>query len=212
MRKSRRLIIEKKQKSCIFVPYFFIDVVMLWTLFLSFLKIGAFTIGGGYAMLSVIEREVVTKHHWIERDEFLDMVVLSQTAPGILAMNISILVGRKIGGFRGSLVAALGAGLPSFVVILFIAIFLQQFQDNVYVIKIFRALRPAVIALIAVPVFNLAKSAHVSLYNVWIPMLAALLIWLLGVSPIYIILVAFAGGFIKKIIDDKRVKKEGSKD
>lgn len=179
---------------------------ILWRLFLSFMKIGAFTIGGGYAMLTVIEEEVVKRRGWVAREDFLDMVVLSQTAPGILAMNISILVGKRIAGNRGALMAAFGAGLPSFVIILIIAIFLNQFQTNPYVMKVFRALRPAVIALIAVPVFNMAKTAQIGWRTVWIPIVTALLIWLTGVSPIYIILAAFAAG-IGMTITQKRRKK-----
>lgn len=171
---------------------------MLWQLFISFMKIGAFTIGGGYAMLPIIEAEVVTKHKWVTAEDFLDMVVLAQTAPGILAMNISILVGEKIAGKRGAFVSALGAGLPSFIVILIFAMFLDQFQDNEYVRKVFRAVRPAVIALIAVPVFKLAKTAKITMRTVWIPILVALLIWLLGISPIWIILATIAIGIAIK--------------
>lgn len=175
-------------------------------LFLSFMKIGAFTIGGGYAMLTVIEDEIVRRRGWIEQGEFLDMVVLAQTAPGILAMNISILVGRKIAGGLGAFVSALGAGLPSFFIILVIAMFLNEFQTNVYVMKVFRALRPAVIALIAVPVFNMAKSAGITWRTVWIPIITALLIWLLGVSPVYVILAAFAAGITLRIVGRRKDK------
>ena len=174
---------------------------MLWQLFTSFMKIGAFTIGGGYAMLPIIEAEVVTKRQWITAEDFLDMVVLAQTAPGILAMNISILVGEKVAGKRGAVVSALGAGLPSFIAILIFAMFLNQFQDNEYVARAFRAIRPAVIALIAVPVFKLAKTAKIT---IWIPILTALLIWLLGVSPIWIILVAIVSGLLIRILKDKK--------
>ena len=173
---------------------FYIGIVMLWSLFTSFMKIGAFTIGGGYAMLPIIEAEVVTKRNWISAEDFLDMVVLAQTAPGILAMNISILVGEKVAGRRGAVVSALGTGLPSFLAILLFAIFLNQFQDNEYVARAFRAIRPAVIALIAVPVFKLAKTAKITIKTIWIPIVSALLIWLLGVSPIWIILVAIISG------------------
>lgn len=158
-------------------------------------------------MLSVIEDELVKKRQWIDSAEYFDMVVLSQTAPGILAMNISILVGKKLGGGAGAIVAALGAGLPSFVIILVIAIFLNRFQENPYVVKIFCALRPAVVALIAVPVFKMARTAQITLTNAWIPVVTALLIWLLGVSPIYIIIAAFALGAMKMVYG-KRHKKQ----
>ena len=179
---------------------------MLWSLFTSFMKIGAFTIGGGYAMLPIIEAEVVTKRNWISAEDFLDMVVLAQTAPGILAMNISILVGEKVAGRRGAVVSALGTGLPSFLAILLFAIFLNEFQDDEYVSKAFRAIRPAVIALIAVPVFKLAKTAKITIKTIWIPIVSALLIWLLGVSPIWIILVAIISGLAIRILKDKKDK------
>lgn len=166
----------------------------LWTMFLSFAKIGTFTLGGGYAMIPLIEREVVTSHKWIKDDEFLDMVVLAQTAPGILAMNISILVGNRIAGKRGAVVAALASGLPSFVIILLFAMFLTRFHDNEIVNKMFSAIRPAVVALIAVPVFSLAKGAKVSMKNVWIPVATAILIWGFSLSPIYIIIAAIIAG------------------
>lgn len=150
-------------------------------------------------MLAVIEHEVVDKYHWVRKEEFLDLVVLAQTAPGILAVNISILTGNKVAGKRGALVAALGATLPSFLMILLIAMFFSQFQDNIYVRKAFRAIRPAVIALIAVPVFSMAKTAKLDWKMALIPVAVALLIWQLHVSPIYIIVVAIVVGILTNI-------------
>ncbi|GHV11431.1 chromate transporter [Bacteroidia bacterium] len=167
-----------------------------WQLFLTFAKIGAFTIGGGYAMLPLIRREVVDKKRWISASDFVDMIALSQTVPGILAVNISILTGYRIKGNKGSIVATIGTILPSFIMILLIAMFFRQFQDNVYVAKIFRAIRPAVVALIAVPVFTTAKSVGIHLKTVIIPIAAAVLIAFWGVSPIFIVLAAAGGGVI----------------
>lgn len=172
-------------------------------LFLIFAKIGAFTIGGGYAMLAVIEHEIVDKYNWVRKEEFLDLVVLAQTAPGILAVNISILTGNKVAGKRGALVAALGAVLPSFIMILLIAMFFSQFQDNIYVRKAFRAIRPAVIALIAVPVFSMAKTAKLDWRMGLIPVAVAIMIWQPHVSPIYIIIVAIAVGLLTKKLSEK---------
>lgn len=157
-------------------------------------------------MLAVIEGEVVDKRHWIEKEDFLDLVVLAQTAPGILAVNISILTGNKIAGKRGALVSALGAVLPSFITILAIALFFSRFQDNEWVRRAFHGIRPAVVALIAVPVFSLAKSAKIGWKTVWIPIVVALLIWQLGVSPIYIIIVAILSGILVEFISRKRQK------
>ena len=160
-----------------------------------FFKIGAFTIGGGYAMVPLIEKEIVTKRKWITQDDFINLLAISQSAPGILAVNISIFIGYKLKGIPGSIITALGTILPSFIIILAIALFFHNFQDNVIVERIFKGIRPAVVALIAAPTFSMAKSARIS-YNIWIPVVIALLIWLLGFSPIWIIIIAGVGGFL----------------
>ena len=179
----------------------------LWQLFFTFMKISAFTIGGGYAMIPLIQRAVVTNRHWIDEEEFLDMLVLSQTAPGILAMNISILVGNRIRGFWGALISALGSALPSFIIILIFALFLAQFREIPWVDHMFKAIRPAVVALIATPVFQLGKTAKISWRTFWITLVAALLIWLLGVSPLFIIIGAAVGGLLWGFIQRRRAAK-----
>lgn len=164
--------------------------------FSIFFKIGAFTIGGGYAMVPLIENEIVTKRNWITQDEFMDLLAISQSAPGILAVNIAIFIGYKLRGIRGSLVSALGTILPSFLIILTIALFFSNYKNNEMVEHIFKGIRPAVVALIAAPTFTMAKSAHINRYTIWIPVVSALLIWLLGFSPIWIIVSAGVGGYI----------------
>lgn len=163
--------------------------------FRLFFKIGAFTIGGGYAMVPLIEEEVVNKKNWITQEDFIDLLAISQSAPGILAVNISIFVGYKLRGIRGSLVTALGTVLPSFLIILAIALFFHNFKDNEAVERIFKGIRPAVVALIAAPTFSMGKSARISWTNCWIPIVSALLIWLLEFSPVWIIIAAGTGGF-----------------
>ena len=159
-----------------------------------FFKIGAFTIGGGYAMVPLIENEIVDKRHWLAREDFVDLLAISQSAPGILAVNISIFIGYRLKGVPGSIVTALGTVLPSFLIILAIALFFHNFKDNTVVERIFKGIRPAVVALIAAPTFSMAKSAKINRRNVWIPIVSALLIWLLGFSPIWIIIAAGVGG------------------
>jgi len=175
---------------------YFCSMNQYWELFKIFFRIGAFTIGGGYAMVPLIEDEIVTKRQWIRPDDFLDLLAIAQSSPGILAVNIAIFVGYRLKGAKGSVVTSLGAVLPSFLMILAIALFFQQFKDNVYVEKIFKGIRPAVVALIAAPTFKLGKSAKINRYTLWIPVVSALLIWLLGFSPIWIIIAAGLGGFI----------------
>ena len=168
---------------------------MYWTLFLTFLKIGVGTIGGGYAMLPLIQREVVDRG-WLSKEDFIDLFSVAQSLPGIFAVNISIFVGYKLKKSMGSVVSALGTILPSFVIILLIATFFTQVQDNEWVEKIFKGLRPAVVALIAVPCITTARSIKLNYVSMLIPIAAALLIWIGGVSPVWIILAAIAGGLV----------------
>ena len=161
-----------------------------------FLKIGMFTIGGGYAMVPLIEDEIVDKRKWISKDDFIDLLAISQSAPGIFAVNISIFIGYKLKGVKGSIITALGTVLPSFFIILAIAMFFHNFQDYPVVERIFKGILPAVVALIAAPTFSMAKSAKINRYTIIIPIISTLLIWLLGVSPIYIIIFAGVGGYI----------------
>lgn len=165
-------------------------------LFATFFKIGTFTIGGGYAMIPLIQREVVERRHWLSETEMLDAIALSQTMPGILAANIAALVGQRLRGVKGALVAVAGNIMMPIVFIILIAALFQHFKDIPAVQHAFMALRPAVVALIAAPVFNLARKAGVTLRTAWIPILAALLIWLFGVSPVLVILAALAAGYL----------------
>ncbi len=165
-------------------------------LFATFFKIGIVTFGGGYAMIPMIESEVVDKKKWIERAQFLDLIAIAQTCPGVFAINISTFVGYKMRKEFGACMAALGAALPSFIIILLLATVFRQYQDVPWVAACFRGIRPAVVALIAVPTFNLAKSAKINFMNCWIPIISALLIWALGVNPILIIIAAAFGGYL----------------
>lgn len=162
-------------------------------LFGTFSRIGAFTIGGGYVMIPLIHKEVVEKHKWVSDEEFLDILTISQSAPGILAINISIFLGYRVKGVKGSIAAAIGTALPSFLMILAIAMFFTQFKDNETVEKIFKGLRPAVVALIAVPIIQLTGASKLNIYTGFIPIISVLLIVIVGLSPIYLIA---AGGLV----------------
>ena len=147
-------------------------------------------------MIPLIQREVVKKKQWISENDFIDIITVSQTVPGILAVNVAIFAGHKLKGNAGSIVATLGSILPSFLIILLIAMFFRQFGENVWIQKMFKAIRPAVVALIAVPVFTTAKTAGINIKTIIIPIASALLIWYWGVSPVYIVLAAGLGGLI----------------
>ena len=148
-------------------------------LFSSFFKIGAFTFGGGWAMISLLEEDIVNKHKWLEKEEFIDNLAIAQSLPGIMAVNVAIAVGYKLNKIWGSIFAVLGTILPSFLIILAIAMFLtpETIKNNETLTRIFKGIRPAVVALILSPVFTTAKSAKISWKNAWIPIAISLLIW-----------------------------------
>lgn len=164
-------------------------------LFLTFANIGLFTIGGGYAMIPLIQQKVVDEKHWVSQEQLTDLIAVAQSCPGVFAVNISIFIGYKMRRTPGAIACALGAALPSLLIILAIAIFFQQFRGNRIVESLFMGIRPAVVALIAAPTFRMARTARISRYNIWIPVASALAIWLLGVSPVYVILIAAIGGY-----------------
>lgn len=161
---------------------------MFFQLFWTYLKIGTFTLGGGYAMLPLIQREVVDRKGWINEEEFLNMIALAQAAPGLIAVNSAIFIGWRIGGWKGICGAVLGAVLPSFFIILAIAMVFKDWKELPAVEAVFKGVRPAVVALIAAPLFKLSKSAKLGGWTVFIPITAALLIWLGHVNPVWIIL------------------------
>ena len=185
---------------------------MYWNLFITFFKIGAFTFGGGWAMISIMEKEIVHRNHWIEKTEFLDLLAVAQSLPGILAVNISVAVGDKLRSTRGSIVAALGTILPSFVMILLIAIFLtpEMIKSNPTVSAIFKGIRPAVVALIVAPVLTTAKSAGTTWKTVAIPVVVALLIWSkwpVVSNPILYIFLGGIGGYFWFTRTQRRLEK-----
>ena len=133
---------------------------MLVKFFLTCNKIGAFTLGGGYAMIPIMEQEFVDKNQWMNKQEFMDIMVVAQTTPGIFAIDMASHIGYKLKGVWGGIVGAIGIALPSIIAILIIAMFFQHFKDNYWVGKFFMGVRPAVIALIAAPCFKMAKTAN----------------------------------------------------
>lgn len=176
-------------------------------LFLTFLKIGAFTFGGGWAMISIMEREIVYKRKWISNEDFVDLLAIAQSLPGILAVNIAASLGDRMRGLKGSLVAALGTILPSFIIILVIAIFLtpDMIKENETVNSIFKGIRPCVVALIIAPVVTTARSAKIGWPTIWIPMVVALAIYS-GVNPIIFIFAGALGGYIWYTKFQKEIK------
>ncbi len=147
-------------------------------------------------MIPLIESDVVERNRWIPKCDFVDLLAVAQSAPGVFAVNMAVFIGYRLRGVAGALAAAFGCVLPSVIIILLIALFFRQFRHIEVVNNVFKGLRPAVVALIAVPVFNVAKSAKVGWTMAWIPVLSAMLIVAFGVSPIYVIIAAGIAGFV----------------
>lgn len=177
---------------------------MFFQLFWTYLKIGTFTLGGGYAMLPLIQREVVERKGWIDEEEFLNMIALAQAAPGLIAVNSAIFIGWRIGGWRGVCGAVLGAVLPSFLIILAIAMVFSEWKELPAVEAAFKGIRPAVVALIAAPLLKLAKSAKIGWITLLIPVSAALLIWLGHVNPVWVIVATIVLTLIAVDIKERR--------
>lgn len=176
-------------------------------LFFTFFKIGAFTLGGGYAMLSMVEKAVVDKKRWIPSDEFWDMIAIVQSLPGVFAVNTALYVGHKINGVKGAVAAMLGAIIPSITIILLLATVFREYRDLPVVERVFKGIRPCVVALILAPSLRMIKSAKVTWKTAIIPIAAVFLIWWCKVSPAIIILAALAGSIIYALVMEKRVKK-----
>ncbi len=172
----------------------------LFKLFMAFFKIGFFTIGGGYVMLPLIQREVVNENKWLTEEEFLDAIAISQSAPGAVAVNISIFIGYKLRGFWGAVVSTLGTTLPSVISILIVAMFLYQYKHIGVVEKVFLGIRPAVVSMIASSVVVLARSLGFSIDKLVFAVLSFILIVFVDISPIFIII---CGGLISAFYYNK---------
>lgn len=167
-----------------------------FSMFWSFFKIGAFTFGGGYAMIPLIQAEVVDKQGWIEKEEFLDILVISQSFPGALAVNVSTFIGYKICGILGAILALLGTILPSFFIILFIASFFMEFRSNYYVDLIFKGIGAAVPMLVLIAVISLSESVKKNYANFAIIIISVICISFLKVHPVLIIILSGIYGYL----------------
>ena len=191
---------------CRLFCYLCAHMVSLWQIFLVFAKIGAFTIGGGYAMIPLIQNEL-TRRQWISEEELPDIIAIAQSAPGLLSVNVSIFAGYRLKGLRGSVVATLGSILPAFVIILVVAVLLNNYQDNPVIVKIFKGIRPVVVSLIAVPMVNMARSNNKTWWAWAICIVSMLLVAFLNVSAIYVLIVVIVLAFAVALYRQK----EGSR-
>lgn len=165
-------------------------------MFIAFFKIGAFTFGGGYAMIPLIEEEVVNNKKWIEKNEFMDILVVSQSLPGALAVNCSIFLGYKIGGFLGAIMALLAVILPSFFIIIIIAAFFMQFRNNYYVNAAFKGITAAVPMLVLVGAISLGKGLNKNKITILTIILGLVGLIIFKLHPVVIIIMSAIYGII----------------
>lgn len=165
-------------------------------LFFQFTKIGLFTIGGGHAVIPLIEKDFVHENGRLTKEEFYELIAVSESLPGVFATNMAALVGYKVNGLKGGILAALGTIIAPFCIIIAIALFFTKFQENIWVAKAFKALRPAAVALIVAPMFSIAKANKLTIKKAVFPTIALVLMIFLNISPLLIILMGCLGGFI----------------
>ena len=178
----------------------------LLIMFFSFFKIGAFTFGGGYAMIPLIEKEVVDVRGWITKEEFTDILVISQSFPGALPVNSSLFIGYKLGGILGAVIALLGVILPSFLIILTIALYFSRFRENPVVDNIFKGITGAVPVLVLLAVKSLSKSVKKNTVNIAITVICILAIVVFDIHPVIIIFLSALYGifFLGKEEEEKQ--------
>ena len=181
-------------------------MVSLWKIFIVFAKIGAFTIGGGIPMIAAIKSEL-TEKGWLKDEDFIDIITLAQTAPGLFAVNISILTGHKLRGSKGSVVATIASCLPPFLIILAIAMFFTSFKDNEFVIRAFKGIRPVVVALIGVPMISMIKATNMRWWSWVIVISSMILVCFMKVSPIYILICIIVIAAAVSWYNNKNIKK-----
>jgi len=169
---------------------------ILVDLFVTFLKISTFTVGGGPAMLPLIEKYAVYNKKWISKEEFVDMVALSQSIPGPIAVDAAVYIGYKTAGIAGSIVAVFGAVLSGFLALLIIAVYFTNINQNKNVEAVFMGMRPAVVALLAVPVLSMWKHSKINKKTIAIPIVTVILVAFFNVNAVYIIIASALGGLI----------------
>lgn len=183
-------------------------------LYATFFRIGLVMFGGGYAMLPLLQAEIVEKHKWTTEEEILNYFAVGQCTPGIIAVNTATFVGYKQKKIGGAIMATLGIVSPSIIIILLIASVLDQFADNVWVGHAFAGIRVAVCALVLSSIVKLWKSGVKNKWGILLFLIAFVLVAFINVSTIWLVIGAIVLGIIYQLIKEKRAlhpKKEGDK-
>ncbi|MFI3281756.1 MAG: chromate transporter [Rikenellaceae bacterium] len=179
------------------------EYIRLRELFSTFLKIGIFTFGGGYAMIPLIEREIIEKRGWLPKKEFLDLLTIAQSAPGPIALNTAVFIGYKSRGYKGAFASLIGVVAPSFTILLIVALYFTHIRDNKIVDAAFKGMRPAVIALIMAPIISLVKPMKP--LHIAIAIVAAAALWYFAFSPVYLLFASAIIGVVWAYLTSKKI-------
>ena len=177
---------------------------ILLKIFLTFFKIGAFTFGGAYAMLPLIQRETVERHRWVTEEDIMDIVAIAESTPGPIAINAATFVGQKVAGFSGAFAATFGVVLPSFLIILLVSGILEQFQSLKIIRYALLGIRAGVLALILKAFWGMFKKNRKGIFNYCIATLAFVLVALLKVNVVLVIALCGAIGLLSSVVAEKR--------
>ena len=184
---------------------------ILADLFCTYFRVGAVTFGGGYAMIPILEREIVKKKNWVTEEELLDYYAISQCTPGVIAVNAATFVGYKMRGVLGAIVSTLGVISPSIIIITIIANMLSFFSENSYVSSAFKGISIAVCALVFTTVVGLIKKNIKNIFSVILALFAFVAIGILDLSPIIVVVTVLAASLIRfRIINAKAEKNKDS--
>lgn len=178
------------------------------SLFWTFFKIGLFTFGGGYAMISLIERETVDNHRWVSREDIMNMIIIAESTPGVIAINSATFIGYKVGGFWGSFFATLGVVMPSFIVISSLYFVIDKFMTNIWVAAAFRSIRACVTVLIFNAVVKMFKLVDRNWFNYVVMVIAFGVATFTNFNVIYMILIGAALGIFYQLLKAKTDKKQ----
>ncbi len=177
------------------------------TLFLTFLKIGAFTFGGGYAMIPLIQREIVEKHKWASDEDILEIIAIAESTPGPIAINAATFVGYRVCGFFGAFFSTLGIVLPSFCIILAISFALREFREIKAVQYAFEGIRAGVLALIFKALFTMYKKCKKGAVSYILMALSFILVAFFKINVLYVIIGCGTVGLIASVLAKRRVGK-----
>lgn len=173
-------------------------------LFMAFFRIGLFTFGGGYAMLPMIQREIVDKYKWATDEEVLDCYAIGQSTPGVIAVNTATFIGYKMGKVKSAIIATLGVIIPSIIIMTILASIIYFIRDNIYVEKALKGISACVVALIAIPVINMGKKAIINKMSVVVFLAGLILLFIFNVSPMLIVIFTIVIASIYAVLKEKK--------